>query len=102
MTRDQAFAVVALVAASIVLGLVAADALQLGGVVIAVLVAAIWFDRASPGRRSTRLGRPKPTWAWLVLAVLVSALLTLPLLRYASLGVANAVLLTGMALLSRR
>lgn len=102
MTRDQAFPVVALVAASVVLGLVAAGALQLVGVVIAVLVAAIWFEGASPGRRSTRLGPPKATWAWLVLAIVASALLTLPLLAYASLGVANAVFLTGIALLSRR
>ena len=102
MTRNQAFPAVALVAASVVLGLLDDDALQLGGVVIAVLVAAIWFDRVSPGHRSTRLGRPKATWAWLVLAVVASALLTLPLLGYASLGVASAVFLMGMALLSQR
>lgn len=102
MTRDQTFPVVALVAASIVLGLLAADAVQFIGVMIAVVVGAAWFDRVSPGHRSTRLGRPRATWAWLVLAVVASALLTLPLLGYASLGVANAVFLTGMALLSRR
>lgn len=75
--------------------------MQLLGVIVAALAAGVWFDRVTPGHRSTRLGRPTAKWALLPVAVTASALLTLPLLAYASLGIANAVFLLGIGLLSQ-
>ena len=102
MTSKQLVPLVGLVLVAVVLRLVAGSTAQIVGCAVAGIVAAGWLDRVSPGHRSTRLGRPRPSWLLVVMAPIVVQLLPFPLLGEASLGIVCAVFLAGLMLVSAR
>jgi hypothetical protein len=96
----QLVPLVFLVALAVLLRVVADPPGELLGCIVGGLVAAVWLDRVSPGHRSSRLGRPGWSWLWLVGAVVVVQLLVWPFMGQATLGVALAIFLGGLMLMS--
>jgi hypothetical protein len=73
---------------------------QFVAVMLASLVFVVLLDRADPGPRSERRANIKVKrsgWLFVPMITAAAALLTLPLLEYASIGVANAVLILALA-----
>jgi FtsH-binding integral membrane protein len=93
-------AAAALSAVSVVLGLAMHGIAQFVAVMLAILVFVVFLARTDPRTRSERRVNLKLTWSgWLFVPMITvaAALLTLPLLAYASLGVANAVFSLALA-----
>ena len=84
------------------LGLLTSGTAQFVASMAAIAGALLWWTRVSSPPPTAERARV-PAWAWVAipLAVMLAGLATLPLLGYASIGVANAVLVASITVASR-